>query len=285
MVGGTRPAGQQYRGAAGRRKGDGPHAVPAAASSCLATPSGRVLASAVSAISRMAGRDRRPSVLSGPTKTATGAAVRRLDPQRDLGRLQATVQRLDRLERPLDDRDRPGQRLQHLPDRLEHPVPGRHFLEQPVALDSAGGVARVERYEVDLVPVGAPRLRRNTVITPISPWAHHRHRPRAGHARRPGRERKRPTRAVLCIFSSMTGRSSAAARPIGPPARPERQPGPRVERPTGTRARRRSTGSCRREGGCRAGRYGWRQPRADMTSGRLELGRLRPVGRPGFAAG
>ena len=70
---------------------------------------------------------------------------------------------------PSADRDRPGQRLQHLPDRLEHPVARGDLIQQPVPLDRARRVARVEGDQVELSRCGPPVTARKTVMTPRCP--------------------------------------------------------------------------------------------------------------------
>ena len=64
---------------------------------------------------------------------------------------------LQRHPEPFGHRDGAGQRLQHLPDRLQHPVAGGDLVQQPVPLDRARGIARVHRHQVEFVPLRAAR--------------------------------------------------------------------------------------------------------------------------------
>ncbi len=153
-----------------------------------------------------------------------------LGDQRDLLGLQAAAQRLDRQRQSLAGLDRAGQRLQHLPDRLEHPVPGRHLVQQPVPFDRAGGVARVDGDQVELVPLGRAVLGaedRDHAAEPAR--AEHRDRPRAGHADRLGEVAEAPPgRAgpdVIGNHRAFVGRGQAHRATAGA----ERQPVPRSQ--------------------------------------------------------
>ena len=99
------------------------------------------------------GRLARP-VASG-MRPAARCAAGGLAQQRHLIGLQAAPQRPQRHLEPLGHRDGAGQRLQHLPDRLQHPVARGDLFEQPVPLHRARGVAGVHRHQVKLVPLRA----------------------------------------------------------------------------------------------------------------------------------
>ncbi len=77
--------------------------------------------------------------------------VRRADDQGRLVSLKAPAQRRQRHPEALADRQRSGQRLEHLPDRFQYPVARGDLIQQPVTLDRTGRVARIQGGEIKIV--------------------------------------------------------------------------------------------------------------------------------------
>ena len=118
----------------------------------------------------------------------------RLGQQRDLVGPQPAPQRLDRDDQALRDRDGTGQRLQHLADRLKHPVPRGDLVKQPVPLHRACRVPGVERDQVKLVAMWRAVVRAEDRDDPAEPArAHNRDGPGTDDAR--GRRQAAVTRS------------------------------------------------------------------------------------------
>ena len=194
----------------------------------------RALAAAIVAPERR--RRRRPASCARPGVGAhRHRAVGGRGRQRRLVGPEAAPQRLQRDRQAGRDRHRARQRLQDLPDRLEQPVARRHLVEQPVALDRAGGVAGVERGQVEVVAAGLARHRPEHGDDAEQPArAEHRHRPGAGDLGRPGQVAEVLPRARDGPDVVLDDRRLPLGRqPDRPARRAERQPRPRVEQPLG----------------------------------------------------
>src|SRR5262249_24483140 len=71
--------------------------------------------------------------------------------QRHLGGLQTPAQRFKGKRYPFADRNRTGECLEHLPDRLEYSVSFRHLVEQLVSLNRARRITGVDGNQLKLV--------------------------------------------------------------------------------------------------------------------------------------
>src|SRR5581483_2331847 len=119
---------------------------------------------------------------------------------------------------------------EHLPDRLEHLVPGGHLVEQPVALDGGPRVARVDGDQVEFVPLRRAVLAAEDGDDPgetgQATGSEHRHRPRAGDLRGPRQiPEAAPGPQVVRDNRPLVGGGHAD----GPALRAEPQSGPRLK--------------------------------------------------------
>ena len=166
---------------------------------------------------------------------AQQGAVRLRRDQHHLIRPEAAPEGLQRDAQRRLDRHRPGQGLQHLPDRFEQPVPHRQLVQQPVPLDRAGGVPGVERGEVQVVAARLARHRAehgDHAEQPARP--EHGHRPGAGDLGRPGQVPEDLPGAAVGPQVVLDDRHlPLGGQPDRPARRPDRQPRPGVEQRVG----------------------------------------------------
>ncbi len=141
---------------------------------------------------------------------------------------------------------RAGQRLQHLPDRLQHPVAGSDLVQQPVPLDSLAAYPAYRVARSRSSRCGLPAVARNTVMTPRIPPG-----PRTGTdqelatlADLASLGEGRPGRSCLHVLldnGALRGRgqpdrtAGRAQRQLGPGGQQRRRAGPaRPRTPAGT---------------------------------------------------
>ena len=190
---------------------------------------------------------------------------------------------------------RPGQGVEHPAQRLEHPVAPGGLGQQALALDGRGGVARVDRDQLEMVGLRAAHR-----VGVARRWC--RARPpirRSGTDQelrsrsQPAATRKRAHRGSRRTSSTTTTSPVAAAMPGGPPAAPtgSSASAPKRRGASPTAAERRSAGRRvavdvgRRAGARTAGRRPAPRPWPTRSAAGWLPAPPRPAARPGCAGG